>query len=100
MNELEELARAWGMPDWQIKKCVQSANRSFKAAYDRRAIHRFAKNGWSMNKGKTLYSEVLMSIGEFLLFKDRYFAENADDHEKIKLLEELKRREPRYKTHD
>lgn len=97
---IEELARGRGFSDRMIQRILRNAHRSAEVSKRRREIHRFSRNGWSMNRGKTMLSEVTMKVGDYLLLKDRYFPDGADPHEQVKLLEELKRRHPEYRSRD
>ena len=99
-KELIALAKAKGMPEWQFKNIIRNSNDALRSIKQRRIDHRWAKQGWSMNKGKTLRSQTGMSVGAFLLLQDRYFPETADSHERIKLEEELMRRHSVVMTHE
>ena len=92
-KDLDFMAKGANIPLWKIQK-------SMKAAQERRKEHRFARNGWSMNKGKTMLIQSRMSVAEYLMFKDRYFPDNADIHEKNKLQQEFMKHHPEYNARD
>lgn len=100
MITLGELAKAKGMNGWQIRNVINGANRNHKKYALRRHQHRWANKGWTMNKGKTMMSEVIMSVTDFLLLKDRYFPDNCDDQTRLKLLQELKKNHPEYRSRE
>lgn len=90
---VEELAQGKGMTQNMIKKCVQNAN-------VRKSQHRDSWNGWTKNK--RMRSEVRIPTWLYLqpAIQEKYFPENADEHEKAKGLEMFKRDFPRFVTHD
>ena len=93
MKDLDLMARGKTLPFWKIQE-------SMKAAHERRKEHRFAKNGWTMNKGRTMLIQSRMSVAEYLMYKDRYFPDNADIHEKNKLQEEFMKNHPECNARD
>ena len=94
---MTEMAKAQGLPDWFVKKVVVGAKKTESVGKYRRIQHRWAKRGWVTNKHGAFIekSAAIMSVAEYLFLKDRYFPENADNHERTKLLEEYKRDYPR-----
>ena len=94
MQSVIELAKAQGMSEEMIKRIVANANKSMVIAKKRRNEHKWAQNGWS--RGKHLLSQSVMTTGLYLLFKDRYFPDGADDHEKAKLAEQFARDYPQF----
>ena len=98
MNELEELARAQGMGDSQIKRVIRNSNRNAHIMNLRRQDHRDANRGWDGKKN--MRAEAGMSVAEYLLLQNRYFPDGAEEHERVKLLEELKRRFPHLRSWD
>lgn len=92
---IEELAQGKGMPEDVIKRCVKSAE-------SKRSAHRMANNGWTRNK--RMRSEVEVPLWLYLQpeFQKEFFPEEADEHERVKALEKLKRdsRFRKFVTHD
>ena len=90
---LNDLAMGRGMPPSMIRKIVQSSK-------IRKQQHRYSWNGWTKNK--RMRSEVRIPTWLYLQpeFQKNYFPENADEHEKSKALERLKRDFPAFKTYD
>lgn len=88
---LEDLSKGRGMPQGLIKKCVKNAN-------IRRQQHMDSR-GWTKNKH--MRSEVRLPTWLYLQpeFQNRYFPEQADEHEKAKALEKLKKDFPIFVTH-
>ena len=91
---LDDLAKGRMFSQSAIKKCVSNAQ-------NRRLIHKTSGwNGWTKNK--SMRSEVRMPVALYLQpeIQKRYFPEGADEHEKNKALERLKKDFPAFKTHD
>lgn len=90
---LEELAK--GRPfskDW-IKNSIRKANL-------RREMHNsFGWKGWT--KDKHMRSEMRIPLGLFIQpeFQKEYIPEQADEHEKVKALEAMKKDYPEYKAY-
>ena len=111
VKSLDNLSHAVDIPEQKLKCMLARANKrlllkqsygrakSYSSASERRREHWFApRKGWSLNKGKTMLSECVMSVSDYLFFKDRYFPDEADEHERIKLLEEFKKNHPEFKS--
>jgi len=94
MDDIVSMAKAKGFSEKMIQKIVNNANKSAVIAKQRRAQHKWAQNGWS--RGRHLLSQSIMTPGLYLLFKDRYFPDGADDHEKARLAEEFARDYPEF----
>ena len=90
---LEDLAKGRMFSPSMLKKVVNNANH-------RRSEHRLmGRQGWT--KDKHMRSEVRIPTHFYLNpdFQKKYFPE-ADEHEKVKALERLKRDYPIFVTHD
>jgi hypothetical protein len=91
---LDDLAKGKMFSPSFLKKCITNAVR-------RRQQHRHAGNrGWTWDK--KMRSEVRIPTELYLQpeFQKKYFPEGADEHEKAKALEALKRDYPVFCTHD
>jgi len=92
-----EMAKAQGLSENMIKKIVMNADKSSVLAHKRRNQHKWAQNGWS--KGKKMMSQSIMTPAVYLLFKDRYFPDGADDYEKAKLAEQFRKDYPQFASY-
>lgn len=90
---LEELAK--GMPfsrSW-IKKTIQKAN------FARQMNYFSGWKGWTKNKHMRHEARIPQTLFLQPNFQKEYFPEEADEHEKVKALERMKKDYPEYVTY-
>lgn len=93
MTTLTDLARGVGVPEYRLK-------RQLEGAAIRRKSHFWSRKGWSYDKGKTMMAEAVIPLWLWLhpKFKDTFFSNDADKHEREKNMRKLLNMYPELKA--
>ena len=93
MKNIDELARGSGVSSNRL-------NRQLKNVNERRKEHRFSKNGWSYDKDKSWLAIARIPTWVYLHpdFKDTYFADDQDQHERTKNMELFLQKYPQFRA--
>lgn len=96
MKSLNELARGQGIPESKLNDQLRRIN-------DRRRIHRLApKKGMSMDKNSPWMAESAIPLWLWCHpeFKDTWFSNDQDPHEREKHLKQIESMYPELRTRD